>query len=86
MPVVVQGVAQRQTRAQGEHLDAARGGTPGSRCLDHGVGAVILTNADAGVIVRRPLLRRLLEVPFDGNPEAQQMRRTPPMGAIVNRR
>jgi CubicO group peptidase (beta-lactamase class C family) len=40
---------------------------------DHGVGAVILTNADSGVIIRGPLLRRLLEVLFDGKPEAEQM-------------
>ena len=33
---------------------------------DLGVGAVILTNADSGVIIRGPLLRRLLEVLFDG--------------------
>jgi CubicO group peptidase (beta-lactamase class C family) len=38
---------------------------------DHGVGAVILTNADSGVIIRGPLLRRLLEVLFDGKPEAE---------------
>jgi hypothetical protein len=40
---------------------------------DHNVGAVILTNADSGVGIRGPLLRRLLEVPFDGKPEAEQM-------------
>lgn len=40
---------------------------------DHGVGAVILTNADSGVIIRGPLLRRLLEVLFDGKPEAEEM-------------
>ena len=40
---------------------------------EHGVGAVILTNADSGVIIRGPLLRRLLEVLFDGKPEAEQM-------------
>jgi hypothetical protein len=37
------------------------------------VGAVILTNADSGVIIRGPLLRRLLEVLFDGKVEAEQM-------------
>ncbi len=42
---------------------------------DHGVGAVILTNADSGVLIRGPLLRRLLEVLFDGKPEAEQMLR-----------
>jgi CubicO group peptidase (beta-lactamase class C family) len=40
---------------------------------DYGVGAVILTNADSGVIIRGPLLRRLLEVLFDGKPEAEEM-------------
>jgi hypothetical protein len=40
---------------------------------EHGVGAVILTNADSGVIIRGPLLRRLLEVLFDGKPEAEEM-------------
>jgi hypothetical protein len=39
---------------------------------EHGVGAVILTNADSGVIIRGPLLRRLLEVLFDGKPEAEE--------------
>jgi len=42
---------------------------------DHGVGAVILTNSDSGVIIRGPLLRRLLEVLFDGKPEAEEMLR-----------
>ena len=37
---------------------------------DHGVGAVILTNSDPGVFIRGPLQRRLLEVLFDGKPEA----------------
>jgi CubicO group peptidase (beta-lactamase class C family) len=35
-----------------------------------GVGAVLLTNSDTGAILRRPFMRRLLEVLFDGNPEA----------------
>jgi CubicO group peptidase (beta-lactamase class C family) len=39
---------------------------------EHGVGAVILTNADSGVAIRGPLLRRLLEVLFDGRPEAEE--------------
>lgn len=39
---------------------------------EQGVGAVILTNGDSGVLLRGPLLRRLLEVLFDGRPEAQQ--------------
>jgi CubicO group peptidase (beta-lactamase class C family) len=40
---------------------------------DHGIGAVILTNANSGVIIRGPLLRRLLEVAFDGKPEAEDL-------------
>jgi CubicO group peptidase (beta-lactamase class C family) len=42
---------------------------------DHGIGAVILTNADSGVIIRGPLLRRLLEVLFDAKPEAEELLR-----------
>jgi hypothetical protein len=37
---------------------------------EQGVGAVILTNSDSGVLIRGPLLRKLLEVMFDGRPEA----------------
>ncbi len=37
---------------------------------EYGVGAVILTNSDSGVYIRGPLLRKLLEVLFDGKPEA----------------
>jgi len=37
---------------------------------DHGVGAVILTNSEAGVIVRNAFRRKLLEVLFDGQPLA----------------
>ena len=40
---------------------------------EHGVGAVILANSDSGVRIRGPLLRRLLEVLFDGKPEAEEM-------------
>ena len=39
---------------------------------DHGVGAVILTNSDSGVALRGPFLRRLLELLFDGKPEAEE--------------
>jgi CubicO group peptidase (beta-lactamase class C family) len=39
---------------------------------DHGVGGVILTNAESGGILRRSFLRRMLEVLFDGNPEAAE--------------
>ena len=42
---------------------------------DHGVGAVILTNADPGWALRGPLLKRLLEVLFDGKPEAEEQLR-----------
>jgi hypothetical protein len=38
---------------------------------EHGVGAVILTNSDSGVRMRRAFMRRLLEVLFDGQPEAE---------------
>jgi CubicO group peptidase (beta-lactamase class C family) len=37
---------------------------------DVGVGAVILTNADEGNMLLRPFMRRLLEVMYDGKPEA----------------
>ena len=35
------------------------------------VGAVILTNADEGVYLRGPFKRRLMELMFDGEPQAQ---------------
>lgn len=39
---------------------------------EHDVGLVLLTNADeGGYLTGRPLLRRLLEVLFDGEPQAQ---------------
>jgi CubicO group peptidase (beta-lactamase class C family) len=37
---------------------------------EHGVGAVVLTNADLGWALHAAFRRRLLEVLFDGNPEA----------------
>jgi CubicO group peptidase (beta-lactamase class C family) len=37
---------------------------------EHGVGAVLLTNADSGQLLLGPFRRRLLEVLFDGKPEA----------------
>jgi len=37
---------------------------------DYGIGAVLLTNADTGGMLLRPFMRRLLEVIFDGKPEA----------------
>jgi hypothetical protein len=38
---------------------------------DHGVGAVILTNSDTGGALLGPFQRRVLEVLFDGKPEAE---------------
>ncbi|HEX6315589.1 MAG TPA: serine hydrolase domain-containing protein [Gemmatimonadaceae bacterium] len=38
---------------------------------EHNVGAVILTNADPGWSLRGPFGRKLLEVLFDGTPEAE---------------
>lgn len=38
---------------------------------DQKVGAVILTNADEGVMLRGPLKRRLMELMFDGDAQAQ---------------
>jgi hypothetical protein len=37
---------------------------------EHGVGAVVLTNGDPGWILRTQFRRRLLELLFDGEPEA----------------
>lgn len=39
---------------------------------DHGVGAVVLTNADSGGLLASTFVRRLLEVLFDGKPEAAE--------------
>lgn len=39
---------------------------------DAGIGAVILTNADSGPAMFDPFLRRLMEVVYDGKPEAAQ--------------
>jgi len=38
---------------------------------DYGVGAVLLTNADTGSYMLNPFGRRLLELLFDGKPEAE---------------
>ena len=38
---------------------------------EYGVGGVILANSDAGVSLRGPFLRRLVELLFDGKPEAE---------------
>lgn len=37
----------------------------------HGVGAVLLTNSDTGLHLLAPFIRRLLELLFDGRPEAE---------------
>jgi CubicO group peptidase (beta-lactamase class C family) len=37
---------------------------------DYGIGAVLLTNSDTGNMLLRPMMRRLVEVLFDGKPEA----------------
>ena len=37
---------------------------------DAGIGAVILTNSDEGSAMMAPFLRRLLEIAYDGRPEA----------------
>ena len=37
---------------------------------EYGIGAVLLTNSDSGGMLLRPMMRRLLEVVFDGKPEA----------------
>ena len=37
---------------------------------DSGIGAVLLTNADTGGMLLHPFMRRLVEVVFDGKPEA----------------
>ncbi|MDD5657353.1 MAG: serine hydrolase [Elusimicrobia bacterium] len=40
---------------------------------EYGAGVVFMTNSDSGVFIRGPLLRKLLEVLFDGKPEADEM-------------
>jgi hypothetical protein len=46
---------------------------------DAGIGAVILTNSDEGSAMMAPFLRRLLEIAYDGRPEAMGMwTRLPP--------
>lgn len=39
---------------------------------DSGIGAVLLTNSDSGPAMFQPFLRKLLEVAYDGKPEAAQ--------------
>lgn len=47
-----------------------------------GIGGTILTNADGGEQLRGPFIRKLLEVVFDGNPEADALLQV----AAANRR
>ncbi len=49
---------------------------------EYGMGVTILTNSDAGVLLRGPLLRKLLELVFDGKPEADERLQV----AIANRK
>lgn len=37
---------------------------------EYGIGAVLLTNSDTGGMLLHPMMRRLLEIVFDGKPEA----------------
>ncbi|MFS8065475.1 MAG: serine hydrolase domain-containing protein [Byssovorax sp.] len=39
---------------------------------EHGIGAVILANSNSGGALLRPFMRRVLEVVFDGRPEAAE--------------
>jgi CubicO group peptidase (beta-lactamase class C family) len=48
---------------------------------EYNAGGVILTNADAGVLLRGPFLRRLVELMFDGKSEAE-----PTLSAAVAQR
>ena len=52
---------------------------------DHGVGAVILTNADAGGYLTWLFKRRLLEVLFDGRPEAVEQARVARADQVARR-
>lgn len=52
---------------------------------DHGVGAVILTNADSGGYLTWAFRRRLLEVLFDGKPEAVEQARVANIQKLADR-
>jgi CubicO group peptidase (beta-lactamase class C family) len=52
---------------------------------DHGVGAVILTNADSGGYLTGLFRRRLLEVLFDGRPEAVEQAEVQNKQRLANR-
>lgn len=49
---------------------------------EYNAGVTILTNSDAGVLLRGPLQRKLLEVMFDGRPEADERLKV----AVANRK
>jgi CubicO group peptidase (beta-lactamase class C family) len=51
---------------------------------DHGVGAVILTNSDSGGYLSGLFRRRLLEVLFDGKPEAIEQAKAAKLQRIAN--
>jgi hypothetical protein len=52
---------------------------------DHGVGAVILTNSDSGGYLSGLFRRRLLEVLFDGKPEAIEQAKAAGAQRLANR-
>jgi hypothetical protein len=52
---------------------------------DHGVGAAILTNSDSGWYLTGLFRRRLLEVLFDGRPEAIEQARVQNAQRLANR-
>jgi CubicO group peptidase (beta-lactamase class C family) len=52
---------------------------------DHGVGAVILTNSDSGGYLSGLFRRRLLEVLFDGKPEAIEQAKAAAAQRLANR-
>jgi hypothetical protein len=52
---------------------------------DHGVGAVILTNSDTGGFLTGMFRRRLLEVLFDGKPEAVEQVKAAYAQRLANR-
>lgn len=76
-------IGEDQTYGMGLEVDRTwgvtvvhHGGSPGGYKSDimlvpeADIGAVILTNADNGQMLLRPFMRRLLELLYDGKPEA----------------
>src|SRR5262249_30056088 len=53
---------------------------------EFGIGATILTNSDSGVLLRAPFLRKLLEVLFDGKPEADEQVRVAAVDRLATSR